>query len=337
MDYINSMILSKFVITNRIGLPPKDELNAFHYLSESKQSKLWKHTKPTKNKWIVKEDSSSGFFKKGAKKKSIDEYEIIKVLGVGAHGDVKLAHKKNDSKKKQYAIKTINKDKIIPELLIGNENRKIPLEIHILDFLSRHLDPAGIIVEMTDYFEDDINFYVVMKYFDSGIGMDLFDFIDKQTEWIEESRIKKIFKQLCLGISHLHSLGIVHRDIKDENVILDETCTKIQLVDFGSSGYYRPGLLNDIFFGTEGYAAPEIVFGEKYSGPEQDIWSLGVLLYTLIYQENPYLQEDFYSKPLQIPFILSEDSLDLLRWMLNKDPSCRPTIKEILNHPWLKD
>jgi len=98
-----------------------------------------------------------------------------------------------------------------------------------------------------------------------------------------------------------------------------------------------------------------------------DIWSLGVLLYTLIYQENPYLQEDFYSKPLQIPFILSEgkyiyiysiiliceyiniillikinnfnesDSLDLLRWMLNKDPSCRPTIKEILNHPWLKD
>lgn len=99
MAYINSMILSKFVITNRISLPLKDELNAFHYLSESKQSKLWKHTNPTKNKWIVKEESSSGFFKKSIKKKSIDEYEIIKVLGIGAHGDVKLAHRKNDSKK----------------------------------------------------------------------------------------------------------------------------------------------------------------------------------------------------------------------------------------------
>jgi len=336
MDYFNSVI-SKFVITNRIGFPPKDELNAFQYLSDTKQSKLWKYTKPTKNKWIVKEENSYGFFKKPEKKKSIDEYEIIKILGVGAHGDVKLARKKNDTSKKQFAIKTINKDKILPELLIGNQNRQIPLEIHILDFLSRHLDPSGVIVEMTDYFEDDDNFYVVMKYFDSGIGMDLFDFIDKQTEWIEESRIKKIFKQLCQGISHLHSLGIVHRDIKDENVIMDETCTKIQLVDFGSSGYYRPGLLDDKFFGTEGYAAPEIVNGEKYSGPEQDIWSLGVLLYTLIYQENPYLQEDFYSQPLQIPFILSEGSLDLLRWMLNQDPSCRPTINEILNHPWLKN
>jgi len=98
MDYFNSVI-SKFVITNRIGLPLKEELNAFQYLSESKQSKLWKYTKPTKNKWIVKEETSSGFFKKSKKQKTIDEYEIIKVLGVGAHGDVKLAYEKNDSTK----------------------------------------------------------------------------------------------------------------------------------------------------------------------------------------------------------------------------------------------
>jgi len=98
MDYFNSVI-SKFVITNRIGFPPKDELNTFQYLSDTKQSKLWKYTKPTKNKWIVKEDNSYGFFKKPEKKKTIDEYDIIKVLGVGAHGDVKLARKKNDTSK----------------------------------------------------------------------------------------------------------------------------------------------------------------------------------------------------------------------------------------------
>lgn len=338
MDYFQSL-LSNFVITNRLSLPLQDELSSFQLIPTAKQCMLWKHTENTKSKWKINEDETfekKGIFSfKSKKVKSMDEYTIIKVLGVGAHGNVKLGYKKDDPKKKQYAIKTINKDKVIPELLLGNSERHIPLEIHILDFLSRHLDPSGVIVQMVDHFEDNTNYYVVMNYFDEGIGIDLFEYIERQTEWISEDQIKLIFRQICQGISHLHSLGIIHRDIKDENVIMDKTFTKVQLVDFGSSGYYRPGLLIDKFFGTKGYAAPEILNGEMYSGPEQDIWSLGVLLYTLIYQENPFLQENVNMEALHIPYILSEDSLDLLRWMLNINSKYRPNIQQVLNHPWL--
>jgi protein-serine/threonine kinase len=108
--------------------------------------------------------------------------------------------------------------------------------------------------------------------------------------------IRHIFRQVVSAIQYMHENGICHRDIKDENILVDENYVA-KLIDFGSCAFYTqdPANLNEYFIvygGTVTYAAPEIIKQEEYRGPEQDIWSLGVLLYTLVYRRNPFENED---------------------------------------------
>lgn len=85
------------------------------------------------------------------------------------------------------------------------------------------------------------------------------------------------------------------------------------------------------------YAAPEVLAGKPYGGKEQDVWALGILLYTIVYKENPFYSiDEIMDRDLRIPFILSEDSIDLIRSMLNRDVSQRYAIEQVLDHPWCK-
>lgn len=90
--------------------------------------------------------------------------------------------------------------------------------------------------------------------------------------------------------------------------------------------------------GTLDYAAPEILQGQTYSGKPQDVWALGILLFTLIYRENPFYDiDEIMSRELRIPFVLSNDSVDLIRKMLERDVEKRIDIHKVLAHPWLKN
>lgn len=208
----------------------------------------------------------------------------------------------------------------------------VPIEIFILDRLRSH--PHENVVHMINFFEDEMYFYIVMKL--HGFGLDLFDYIELSSELATESDIKKIFQQTLLAVQHLHHLGICHRDIKDENVILDEDLN-VQLIDFGSSAFVKPGQRFDTFCGTMDYAAPEVLTGNRYEGPPQDVWALGILLYTLIYRENPFYNiDEIINGDLRIPFVFSEDALDLIKRMLTRDLSQRPNIDECLQHKWFQ-
>ncbi|CAH1759480.1 18514_t:CDS:10 [Entrophospora sp. SA101] len=247
--------------------------------------------------------------------KSINDFQIIGILGSGAYGEVKLAYNKNDPEKKKVVLKYVIKSRILVDCwtcdqLLGT----VPLEIHILHTLRGIPNPN--IVQMVDYFEDKDHYYIEMGL--HGAGMDLFDYIELNTK-MPESEIKSIFRQIARAIQHLHNHKIVHRDIKDENVILDEN-NNIQLIDFGSSAYIKEGKKYDTFCGTVDYAAPEVLIGKKYDGPPQDIWALGILLYTLIYKENPFYNiDEIIAGDLRIPYILSEGSIDLVKKMLERD------------------
>jgi protein-serine/threonine kinase len=84
------------------------------------------------------------------------------------------------------------------------------------------------------------------------------------------------------------------------------------------------------------YAAPEVLAGKPYGGKEQDVWALGILLYTIIYKENPFYSiDEIMDRDLRIPFIMSEESIDLIRCMLDRDVSQRYDITKVIEHPWL--
>ncbi|KAF8942274.1 hypothetical protein BGZ47_006657 [Haplosporangium gracile] len=260
---------------------------------------------------------------------SIADYDILDSLGQGAYGQVKLCCLKEGTNK--VVMKYIVKSRILVDCWTNDRILgMIPMEVSIMHTLRRIPHPN--IVLMMDFFEDEEYYYVEMAL--HGAGMDLFDYIEL-TPYMTEDEIRAIFRQICDAVYHLHSNKIVHRDIKDENVILDQK-GKIQLIDFGSSAYLKEGKKFDTFCGTLDYAAPEVLTGKKYEGRKQDIWALGILLYTLIYKENPFYNiDEILSRDLRVPFVLSEESIGLIKWMLSRDIEKRPLIDDVLAHPWM--
>lgn len=130
---------------------------------------------------------------------------------------------------------------------------------------------------------------VVMPRF--GAGLDLFDRVESAPDGLDPFDIRSLLGQLSDALAFLHTNGIVHRDIKDENVILDGQ-GHCQLIDFGSAAHWRPGRKWDTFSGTLDYASPEILRGEMYSGKEQDVWALGVVAFVMICGETPFLSAE---------------------------------------------
>ena len=142
-------------------------------------------------------------------------------------------------------------------------------------------------------------------------GGELFDYLSEKGR-LAENEVRLLFGQLCLAIAYVHEKGIVHRDLKLENVLLDERC-RVKLGDFGFTREFERGTLLETFCGTTGYAAPEMLLAKKYLGPgelaldsisyprtdvwntltpEVDIWSLGVILYTLLTGTLPFDDDD---------------------------------------------
>lgn len=263
---------------------------------------------------------------------TIDDYIILDDLGQGAYGLVKMAVKKDDPIQRKVVIKYVIKSRILVDC--WTRDRKlgtIPVEIHILHTLRKL--PHENLGDMLDYFEDSDYYYIVMGL--HGEGMDLFDYIELN-DHIEEKEICRMFKQIALGVRHLHDNKIVHRDIKDENVVLDQENGGLRLIDFGSAAYLKPGRKYETFVGTLDYAAPEILRGHTYSGKPQDVWALGILLFTLVYRENPFYDiDEIMGRELRIPFVLSEGSVDLISRMLERDVDKRIDIHQVLAHPWL--
>lgn len=166
---------------------------------------------------------------------------------------------------------------------------------------------------------------------------DLFECIEHHSKF-SESKAKFIFKQIVECVHYLNAKGICHRDIKDENIVIDKNLN-VKLIDFGSSVVVKPhGRLFDRFYGTINYASPEILRGEKYRAEAAEIWSLGILLYTLLYGEVPFNdpQQAIYGPYVKPKTQSSKECLHLLNWTLEKCSERRATIEEVIRHPWLR-
>lgn len=170
-------------------------------------------------------------------------YTTLKQIGKGAYGYVKMAFRHTD---RQLVItKFILKEKLAPQFMVRTEEKKeVPMEVYLLTTV-KHLN----IVSVLDVFENDKFFQLIMEK--HGSGMDLFEFIDRRP-MMDEALCCYIFRQIANAIDYLHSLKILHRDIKDENIIIDQYF-QVKLIDFGSATFMEEGKLFSTFYGTTEY------------------------------------------------------------------------------------
>ncbi|KAH7100121.1 Pkinase-domain-containing protein [Auriculariales sp. MPI-PUGE-AT-0066] len=158
---------------------------------------------------------------------------------------------------------------------------------------------------------------------------------------LEEKRARRFFQQLISGLDYSHRLKIVHRDLKPENLLLDDQ-ENLKIADFGLSNRMTDGEFLKTSCGSPNYAAPEVITGSLYVGPEVDVWSAGVVLYVMIVGSLPFEDTEIpalFAKvrngQFHIPSWVPRDIQDLLRGMINVDPQRRLTIPEILQSPWV--
>ena len=254
-------------------------------------------------------------------------YKYGRLLGKGAFGKVNLCL--HTLTGRLVAIKSINKEKIKNE----RQKKKIKQETAIMETLSKSKN----IVKIFETYETKKHICMVMEYICAG---DLLTYIKKRSK-LTEPVAKFIFKQIILGIKHIHDNSIIHRDIKLDNILLDLD-NNIKICDFGVS---RKINKDDIMFeqcGTPAYIAPEILINKGYEGFGVDIWSAGVVLYAMLSGTVPFKGNNL--KELHNLIIsgdykevkgISNEAEDLLKNILEVDPNKRFKIEQILNHPWL--
>ncbi|KAL0078559.1 kinase-like domain-containing protein [Phycomyces blakesleeanus] len=172
---------------------------------------------------------------------------------------------------------------------------------------------------------------------------DLFECIEQHQNF-DEPLAKNIFRQIASCVAQLDKLGICHRDIKDENIVIDRNY-QVKLIDFGSAvilprhyGDNRPCLFTK-FYGTVSFASPEILQCQPYLAEPAEVWSLGVLLYTILFGEVPFHgpHMTLTGRFAQPKINVSEKCMHLVKSMLEISPAKRPSIHQILTHPWLAD
>ena len=171
-------------------------------------------------------------------------------------------------------------------------------------------------------------------------GKELFDYIVKRKR-LTEREACRYFQQIINGVEYLHLCNITHRDLKPENILLDNK-KRIRISDFGLSGIVpNYDSLLSTPCGTPLYAPPEMLRGEKYDGVYSDIWSCGIILYTMLVGDLPYadskekiIYQNIMTHNYYYPDYLSDDAIDLIEHMLKINPKERYGFKEIKAHPW---
>ncbi|XP_046849184.1 serine/threonine-protein kinase MARK2-like isoform X2 [Xenia sp. Carnegie-2017] len=255
----------------------------------------------------------------------IGNYKLLKTIGKGNFAKVKLA--KHIPTEKEVAIKIIDKTQLNPSSL-----QKLFREVRIMKFLDH---PN--IVKLYEVIETDKTLYLVMEYASGG---EVFDYLVAHGRMREkEARVK--FRQIVSAVQYCHQKHVIHRDLKAENLLLDSNMN-IKIADFGFSNEFTPGNKLDTFCGSPPYAAPELFQGKKYDGPEVDVWSLGVILYTLVSGSLPFdgqnlkeLRERVLRGKYRIPFYMSTDCENLLKKFLVLNPLKRARLEQIMADKWM--
>eukprot|EP01016_Furgasonia_blochmanni_P030563 TRINITY_DN3176_c0_g1_i1.p1 TRINITY_DN3176_c0_g1~~TRINITY_DN3176_c0_g1_i1.p1 ORF type:complete len:474 (+),score=36.97 TRINITY_DN3176_c0_g1_i1:66-1487(+) len=261
--------------------------------------------------------------------KTMEDFEVGKIIGQGSYAAVRLATDLITNQ--NFAMKTYDKYKLFD--LIKRKN--LLREIENLKAL-RHEK----IVKLHHVIETQKQVNIFME---NAGNVSLYSFLKGQTgRRLSEDKARMIFKQVVEAVDYCHSKSIVHRDLKLDNILLDEETLNIKIIDFGFSIKTENDTRMSLFCGTPSYMAPEIVCKREYLGPPVDCWSLGVILYVLVCGTYPFkggddkeLYKNIAQSPFELPEKLSNGCKNFITKTLRKNPQDRYTTKEMLGDAWL--
>uniref|UniRef100_A0A8C1QEY8 non-specific serine/threonine protein kinase n=1 Tax=Cyprinus carpio TaxID=7962 RepID=A0A8C1QEY8_CYPCA len=256
----------------------------------------------------------------------IGNYRLLKTIGKGNFAKVKLA--RHILTGREVSFMKISIENFCFFCLLFQLFR----EVRIMKILNH---PN--IVKLFEVIETEKTLYLVMEYASGG---EVFDYLVAHGR-MKEKEARAKFRQIVSAVQYCHQKHIVHRDLKAENLLLDADMN-IKIADFGFSNEFTIGNKLDTFCGSPPYAAPELFQGKKYDGPEVDVWSLGVILYTLVSGSLPFdgqnlkeLRERVLRGKYRIPFYMSTDCENLLKRFLVLNPVKRGTLEQIMKDRWI--
>ena len=267
-------------------------------------------------------------------KSLFDKYEVKQKIGKGKFGLVKSGI--NKETKKPVAIKIMakkNMDKSDMELA--------KVEIDILK-IAQHPN----IIKLYDVFENENYIYIIMEYCSGG---DLLSYFEHFEYELPETKVCEIIHKLSMAIYYLHSYGIVHRDLKPENILMTDLTSNadIRLLDFGLSKFVGNDEKCTEPYGTLSFVAPEVLQGKPYD-KSVDLWSIGIITFLLLCGYMPFddkhSEREIARQTIQDPVPyenkiwskLSPEAKTFVDGLLQKKPEKRYSIKEVLEHPWIK-
>ena len=294
--------------------------------------------KSEKSYYFDNEDDFNIWFEKlntAVQNKSLfDKYEVKQKIGKGKFGLVKFGI--NKETKQQVAIKIMakkNMDKSDLELA--------KVEIDILK-IGQHPN----IIKLYDIYENENYIYIIMEYCSGG---DLLSYFEHYEYELKETKVCEIIHKLSMAIYYLHSYGIVHRDLKPENILMTDLTPEadIRLLDFGLSKIVGNEEKCTEPYGTLSFVAPEVLQGKPYD-KSVDLWSIGIITFLLLCGYLPFddkhSEREIARQTIQdpVPFEskiwskYSSEAKNFVEGLLQKKPEKRLSIKEVLEHPWIK-
>lgn len=268
---------------------------------------------------------------KNVKEPFCSQYHCGSLLGSGGFGSVFSGQRLSDGL--QVAIKQISSDKVQQWARLPGVVGPVPMEIALLQRLSDVGGHKGII-RMLDWFEvEGRGFLLVLER--PPQCQDLFDFITERGA-LPERLALRFFRQIVEGLRFVHAHGVVHRDLKDENIVVDTRTLEVKLIDFGSGAPLKETPYSE-FEGTRVYSPPEWIMSQSYEAVPLTVWSLGVLLFDMVCGDIPFErdQEIVGATPIFTRRV-SKECQSLIRWCMSYRPEERPSLEDILSHPWMQ-